>query len=401
MSTQPLGMPRFRAFDSNGDPLSGGKLYTYSAGTTTPLSSYTTRAGNVANANPVVLDADGGADVWMSPGVDYKFVLKNSLDVIQWTVDNFPSPQEQTASTDVAANEPGGRLTLTAGTPVTTGNVTGATTVYYVPYASSKVPLFDGTTWSLFDIGSSGLSQTTLDNTKSPAAVANNSVYDLFIWNDSGTVRLSRGPLWTSDTARGTGAGTTELQQVNGRWVNKVSITSGPAAQCGLYVGTIRSDGSAQINDSLTKRHVWNTHHRVARTMRATDAASTWGYNTGTLRQANANAANQLDYVQGLSEDPIKAHVSANGANDTVAVGLYVGIGVDSTTVNSAQIYVTGLGAAATSGANGWAMYEGLPGIGRHALVWLESAVSGSGNTTWWGTQAGQRVSGIHGEVMG
>jgi hypothetical protein len=80
--------PRFRAFDSNGDPLSGGLLYTYEAGTTTPKETYTTEAGDVANTNPVVLDSDGYADVWLGDG-GYKFVLKDSTDVTLWTVDDL------------------------------------------------------------------------------------------------------------------------------------------------------------------------------------------------------------------------------------------------------------------------------------------------------------------------
>jgi len=82
----------FRAFDSNGDPLNGGKLYTYDAGTTTPKTTYTTEAATIANANPVILDADGYANVWLGDG-SYKFVLKTSADVTIWTVDNIIGDQ--------------------------------------------------------------------------------------------------------------------------------------------------------------------------------------------------------------------------------------------------------------------------------------------------------------------
>lgn len=80
--------PRFRAFDANGDPLSGGKLYTYEAGTSTLKDTYTTADGDVPNANPVVLDADGYADIWLGDG-GYKFILKNSADVELWSVDDI------------------------------------------------------------------------------------------------------------------------------------------------------------------------------------------------------------------------------------------------------------------------------------------------------------------------
>jgi hypothetical protein len=396
MSMQPLGNPRVRYLDSNANPLSGGLLYTYVAGTTTPQATYTTRAGDFANTNPVVLDANGEADVWMLPGVLYSFVLLDSSSALQWSIDNFPSPVESSASTDVAATEPGGRLTLTSGTPVTTSDVTGATTVYYVPYKHDKVPLYDGTTWALYSIGSSGLSQATTDTTKSPTAVTTNSNYDLFVWNDSGTVRLSRGPAWTSATARGAGVGTTELQQVNGRYVNKNAITNGPGAQKGLYVGSIRTDGSSQVNDASAFRHLWNAHHRVRRELQLKVAGS-WNYSTGSWRQANGSAANQLDFLCGLSEDAVSARLLTSVHNSTATSrNVAVAIGLDSTTAGSSDCIFQGV-QATQDGLNIGASYTGNPGLGRHVLTWLELGF-GSDTQTWG---SGSFSSGLNGEMLG
>lgn len=82
-----LGVPRFQAFDNNGDPLVGGKLYTYEAGTTTPKASYTSAAGTTPNANPVVLNARGEATVYYGTGA-YKLVLETATGVTVWTEDN-------------------------------------------------------------------------------------------------------------------------------------------------------------------------------------------------------------------------------------------------------------------------------------------------------------------------
>ena len=82
--------PKLQFFDANGAPLVGGKLYTYAAGTTTPLASYTDSTGNIANTNPIVLDSRGEANVWLS-GVSYKFALYTSVGVLIWTVDNINS----------------------------------------------------------------------------------------------------------------------------------------------------------------------------------------------------------------------------------------------------------------------------------------------------------------------
>ena len=80
-------------FDDNGSPLSGGKLYTYQAGTTTPAATYTSSSGATPNANPIVLDAAGRptAEVWLTAGTEYKFVVKTSTDVTIRTYDNIPS----------------------------------------------------------------------------------------------------------------------------------------------------------------------------------------------------------------------------------------------------------------------------------------------------------------------
>lgn len=74
-----------------GVPLAGGFLYTYAAGTTTLLATYVDQPGITANANPIVLDTYGACDLWLSAGVAYKFVLKDSLGSLIWTVDNITS----------------------------------------------------------------------------------------------------------------------------------------------------------------------------------------------------------------------------------------------------------------------------------------------------------------------
>lgn len=79
--------PIFQFFDDNGVPLAGGKLYSYGAGGTTPLATYTDAGGGTPNTNPIILDANGECVVWMGAAA-YKFVLKDSSDVVQWTRDN-------------------------------------------------------------------------------------------------------------------------------------------------------------------------------------------------------------------------------------------------------------------------------------------------------------------------
>ncbi len=82
--------PKLQFFDANGDPLVGGKLYSYVAGTTTPQATYTDESGSTTNTNPVILDSRGEASVWFGPGT-YKLKLTTAADVDVWTVDYLGS----------------------------------------------------------------------------------------------------------------------------------------------------------------------------------------------------------------------------------------------------------------------------------------------------------------------
>lgn len=96
-------------FDDNGVPLAGGLIYTYQAGSSTPLVTYTTNNGTIANANPIVLDASGRTpqQIWLLTGFSYKFVLQNSDGVLIQTLDNI-YPILQNAPTTSPAIPTGG-----------------------------------------------------------------------------------------------------------------------------------------------------------------------------------------------------------------------------------------------------------------------------------------------------
>lgn len=80
--------PKFRAFGDDGTTLAGGKVFMFEAGTSTPKNTYQDLAETVVNANPVVLDANGEADIRYLTGL-YKIRLEDSLGAIRWTVDNY------------------------------------------------------------------------------------------------------------------------------------------------------------------------------------------------------------------------------------------------------------------------------------------------------------------------
>jgi hypothetical protein len=91
VALSPLAGAGWQFFDNNGVPLSGGKLYTYAAGTTTPATTYTSSSGATPHANPIILDSAGrvSSEVWLSSSASYKFTLATASDVTLWTKDDI------------------------------------------------------------------------------------------------------------------------------------------------------------------------------------------------------------------------------------------------------------------------------------------------------------------------
>jgi hypothetical protein len=96
-------------FDNNGVILSGGKVYTYAAGTTTPRTSYTSSSGTTAHANPIILDSAGrvpGGEIWLAVGLIYKFVVETSTGVLLGTYDNISGINSTVVNADIVVYDP-------------------------------------------------------------------------------------------------------------------------------------------------------------------------------------------------------------------------------------------------------------------------------------------------------
>ncbi len=79
-------------FDNNGVILSGGKIFTYAAGTTTPQTTYTNSSGSTAHTNPIILDSAGrvpGGEIWLTNGAEYKFVIETATGILIGTYDDI------------------------------------------------------------------------------------------------------------------------------------------------------------------------------------------------------------------------------------------------------------------------------------------------------------------------
>ena len=209
--------PRLQFFANDGSPLVGGKLYTYAAGTTTPLATYTTITGLVANTNPIILDSRGEASVWFS-AAKYKFVLKDANDVEIWTQDNLWA----------AANVDGSNATGTWPISIT-GNAATAT---YATTAGSVTPgvsvdkIIAGTNITISPGSGIGTVTVNATSTATVTSVAATGLYGFTVTggpittsgtltvtppapSTAGNVLTSNGTAWTSAAPASGGASIT------------------------------------------------------------------------------------------------------------------------------------------------------------------------------------------------
>lgn len=138
VALSPVAGAGWQFFDNSGAVLTGGLLYTYTAGTTTPVTTYQDSAGATPNANPVVLDASGrvSAEVWLTTGAAYKLVLKTSTGTTLWTMDNLRAINDPSS---VAWAVITGKPTTIAGYGIVDGLTTTVAAATYAPIASPSL----------------------------------------------------------------------------------------------------------------------------------------------------------------------------------------------------------------------------------------------------------------------
>lgn len=271
------------------------------------------------------------------------------------------------------------RLTLTTALPVTTADVTAASTLYATPKTGNQIALYTGTEWVIRSSAEFSLALSGLTSGKP---------YDVFCYDNAGVPTLEF-LVWTNDSTRATA-----LAKQDG-----VLIKSGAATR--RYLGTFYTTGTTTTEDSAANRYLWNYYHRADRPMLRNETTATWTYTTNTWRQANNAAANQLNFIVGVAEESVFAKAVGAARNSAAQQVAYVGIGLDATNANSAMLMpAASIFSSATHFVALNAEYLGMPAAGRHYLAWLEIDVTATNTTTWVGTQDSSK-SGIQGVVRG
>jgi hypothetical protein len=138
VALSPVAGAGWQFFDNSGAVLTGGLLYTYTAGTTTPVTTYQDSAGATPNANPIVLDSVGrvSAEVWLTTGAAYKLVLKTSTSTTLWTMDNLRGINDPSS---IAWAVITGKPTTLSGYGITDGITAVAAAATYAPLASPSL----------------------------------------------------------------------------------------------------------------------------------------------------------------------------------------------------------------------------------------------------------------------
>jgi len=249
-----------------------------------------------------------------------------------------------------------GRLTLTSGVPVTTSDVTAATTIYFTPYKGNHIALYneDFEDWRLHNF---------TELSYSLAGIAADTNFDVFIYNNAGTLSLEI-VAWSGATTRAT-----VLAVQDG-----VYVKSGEPAK--RYLGTFRTTSTiGQCEDSEAKRFCWNLYNQVGRDL-LVEEDTNHTYAISTWRYWNNDSSVKVEMVIGIIlEKPTAAyHCQEYNASGTCAVC----IGLDT----SASVYADApiLQTASTSWISlGGECLAGMS-IGYHYITLIEYRFTGTGN---------------------
>jgi hypothetical protein len=355
-----IPLPKFRAVDANGDALSGGKVFVYAAGTTTKIDSYTDAGGGTTNANPVVLDSRGEANIWMPAGVPFKIVLAPSTDTDPptnaiWTVDNIQAGGASPVVSDTAPASPSfGLLWL--------DTLANPSTLY----------IFDNVAW----VPVLDLDETNHNSSTGRGIAFGNTSGSVNVYNITAAVRTSLRvgqQLRARVSMANTGAAVMALNSGT-----PASIFANGAAQ--LLPGNLPADG---IADFVWRGSFWQAVNAVGgRLMRAPQVITSTG---SYAKQSGCQAV--LVFVTGSG--------GGGGGDNTVGGNDAGGGGAGGTSIKYilasalavSETVTVGAGGAAGSGSTG-----GNGGAGASSSFGSHASATGGGSGI--GTAAGRTGGG-------
>ena len=345
-------------FDDNGSPLVGGKLYSYAAGTSTLLATYTTSAGTVANTNPIILNAGGRTpnEIWQATGILLKFVLYNSVNELIGSFDGIPSINDPFGINSQLSSVAGTNSITATATPTLTAYATGAIYSFIAANTNSGAATLsiDGlTATSITKNGSVALSAGDIQSGKmmlveydgTTFQLVNNIIYGGSITN--GNIVSLTTPLSASNG--GTGAATLTA--------NNVVLGNGVAAVQFVAPGT---SGNVLASNGTT----WAS---ATPTIIAPTAIGQVPFSTDGTTYTATQKITQMTAVASTSGTSIdftsipswvkRITVMFAGVSTTGGSGVQVQIGSGSITTSG---YFNVIGLASSTGASGASVTSGF-----------------------------------------
>lgn len=238
-----------------------------------------------------------------------------------------------------------GRLSLVDGEAYPTSDVTGAGTVYLVPAGGGRVRVYDGMKWRLREFEQLELS----------VEGSAGDVFDVYLNDAADTLSAVQ---WTDSTTRDEA-----ISEIDGIWV----MDSDPTQ---LLLGSYVLSGTDVTESSKTFRGLCNIYNQAELELLATDSTDVWSNSGGSWGAANGASTNKVSVLRSLNTKPVVLDVSCSFVSN-VANNAVVGVGVDTTTVNSADI--TAMAVLLGAGYSmAHASYRGYESAGYHDYHWIE-----------------------------
>lgn len=321
---------------------------------------------------------------------------------------------------------PQSRLTLVSGVPIMTTNQSAKTSIFVTPYNGNRIPVWNGSKYVYHTFAE----LTMVLNATNHITVG---IYDMFAAYVSGVLVVGSGPIWSAGAvagsiaagagARGTGAGSTEHERLQGLLVAKniitlkndtTTYTNVPARQA-TFIGSFFVDataGQVTCNVGYGQSRKWSLYnpYRVNQApilLSAGDPNTSWS-NPGSVRQSRADTGNKLTPFLGEADQPVflrfeqKLESNAPGAaSATMNASGEISIGINSTTVSTGKRgslrYQLGNGSASTlsyvKNSDAEAAHEMITALGINNINCLESSSASNASATFYGTESYMRLS--------
>lgn len=333
-----------------------------------PAAGRTIKVEDVGGPSAFALKGDG--DVYTNGGVPYgngnllKFGPAGTDG--QWLkkVSGIPT------WTDLPAGGVNGvvncHLSLESGVMYSTTDQSAKTVLYLI---GGQCPIYNGSTTSMYAVNGGQVSSGTI-------TVTNALPYDIFAYDSDsgGDVDALSFVAWSNATTRATS-------------LNLISGAAGPyyvnSSNNRTYVGTVLPSATNQISDTKLHRGVYSYGLKKLKLLQYTDTTDSWTYNSTTYRQMNGTGG--VKFVLGLTGDLLDATAVCTTTYTASYQAGNVGIGLDSTSTNSAQIQGYSVCYDGNYCIVNQAIYKGYPSVGAHDLYALERIPAGSSNHTFYG----------------